>query len=323
VLSALAFEAGASYRYTNYGETSAFSEVNPATWANNKYIIFHYNRAYSKLITKMKSDQCELGAAFAEWKKTAGMVTDRIDQMTSLVKAIRHGRFQDIRALIRVPSGFRPKARSFGGAVLEYSFGWAPTVLDIYSGFKTLTGGIPPAKVYTRSAHVIDAYSVMAGGTYDPPNRTEGAILGGYVKVQAGCYVELTNPNLWLANQLGLVNPIGIVWELTPFSFLVDYFINIETVINSWTDLLGVQLLKPYRTFVLEMVSDDLRQYGWNPPIPGLGKIAYKKYGGYSSRLHREPQIPGPTLRLAAPKVSLTRASTSISLLLQQLKGKR
>ena len=54
--------------------------------------------------------------------------------------------------------------------------------------------------------------------------------------------VEITNPNLWLANKVGLVNLPGVLWDIIPWSFLVNMFTNMGSVVNQMTDLAGVTL---------------------------------------------------------------------------------
>lgn len=322
--SRVSWKACSSYTYGEYYDSSGYRLVNTSSWATPDIAIV-YNKAYSKLLSKLKENTAELGAGFAEFKKTAEMVNNRSFQLWQFMRAVRRGRFGDANFILNIPPGFRPKAKGFGGAVLEYSFGWAPTVGDIYSGLKVLTGGVPPGYISVRASSALTPTVTSEGGSLGNGYYMD-SITGGRVLVTCGCIVRLTNPNLWLANQLGLINPASVVWELIPFSFLVDYIVNVGDVLNGWSDFLGVDVIKPYRSFLYEVNSSDYKEYGISDPsspcYSSAGHQSWRALYGQARRIARDTSLPGPSLRLAAPRVSLTRASTSISLLLQLLKGK-
>lgn len=319
------FSANSSYASTSpsysqeYFGTAAYNRTNSASWANGD-VAAAYNKAYARLLTKIKGEEAQLGAALVEWRKTASMVNNRAFQFFQFVRAVRRGRFGDANYILGVPRKFRPKARGLGGIVLEYSFGWAPTVNDIQNGMKVLTGGIPPVWVKSQASAPM---SVVITQTGSYPDRFQEQS-SGKVLVKCGAVVYLANPNLWLANQLGFTNLAGIAWEVTPFSFLIDYFINVGAVVNSWSDTLGITLGNTYRQWGLEMTSGAYQEHGLMPAGPPyFGALSISSYTGNTFRLVRETgALPGPSLQFTAPNVSLRRATTSIALLLQLLKGK-
>lgn len=320
----VAWSSCSASSYKEYGDTTAYQKVNGADW-NDPLVASMYNKAYAKYLSKLKGDAAELGAGIAEFRKTAEMVSNRSFQLFRVFRAISRGRFGEANSLLNIPSGFRPKARGFGGSVLEYSFGWAPTVGDIHNGLKVLTNGVPSSFIRASVASVVSPYGV-AGGVDGYGDAYSSAITGGYVKVSVGSMISLSNPNLWLLNQLGVINPAAIFWELVPFSFLVDYVVNIGDVVSSWSDTMGIDEVKPYRSFSLELGSQDYRQYGvsdfGSPCYSAPGHRGWINWSGIARRKRRDLGLPGPTLQLTAPRVSLTRAATSISLLLQLLKGR-
>lgn len=304
----------------DFSSSRGYTYANSANWSN-PHIAAAYNKAYSKLLSKVKEDTAEMGANMVEFRKTAAMVEDRSVQLFQAFRALRRGRFGEANALLRVPPSFRPKAKKLGGVTLEYSFGWAPVVADIQSGMKILTGGVPPARVVARVTTQVPTYREFEVNTLHNARYCEIKNLS--VSVTAGAVIKLTNPNLWLANQMGFVNPFAVLWETFPFSFIVDYFVNIGDVVNSWSDFMGIDVVYPYRSFVLNVTAEEYDEYGEDfdkssPCYPH----AWRTLRSRGFRMGRELNLPGPTLRLAPPNVSIRRAVTSIALLLQLLKGK-
>jgi hypothetical protein len=61
------------------------------------------------------------------------------------------------------------------------------------------------------------------------------------VDVRAGvlCQVEALNH----ISIYGLTQPVEAIWELIPFSFIVDWFFNVGNTIGSWTPEMGTKTL--------------------------------------------------------------------------------
>jgi len=272
-----------------------------------------YNQAYNRLIQQLKADQAELGAALAERKQSMEMIASRSLQLLNFARRLRRLDFVGAGKALgltrsQLPKGVRGNAKSFANNFLEYSFGWAPLASDIGNAVDTLQRGVPPAMVRSRGRKNYNFSSFS-------PNPSGGDLtsLTGWMKVQLGCQVQVDNPNLFLANQLGFVNPAAIAWEIVPFSFVVDYFFNVQSFLNSFTDLWGLDIKLPYRTKRLHIDSYDTHS---SPTSP------LEQYAGKYDVIERAPgPFSGPTLKLKEPwQISPTRALTSISLLVQALK---
>lgn len=52
---------------------------------------------------------------------------------------------------------------------------------------------------------------------------------------RAGVLYHIADDINFMAHALGLNRPLSAVWELTPFSFIMDWFFNIGEIIASWT----------------------------------------------------------------------------------------
>lgn len=61
--------------------------------------------------------------------------------------------------------------------------------------------------------------------------------------------VRVTNPNLLLFNQLGLVNPAYVLWDAVPFSFVADWFLPVGRYLQSYSDWVGLHLDDPMTTY--------------------------------------------------------------------------
>lgn len=68
---------------------------------------------------------------------------------------------------------------------------------------------------------------------------------------------EITNSMVW-----GLTRPVEALWELVPFSFVADWFLNIGKTIASWTPKVGFQVLASW-VVVTDTTSQTRRITRW------------------------------------------------------------
>lgn len=205
-------------------------------------------KAKSKLLSRMKDSSINLGQAFAERKQTVGLLAKTVNRLASGALAIRRGNLKHASELFGVkvtgsslrrdatllhfPGGSNKSRKSysrqtlendaFGRHWLEFSYGWRPLVNDIYGAAEAI------AKTFS-----------------DVPKRTVISAVGNYEKVSKGVFtgtglgVNLTSTlksktryvvafgeedSFAVAmRQTGLSNPLLLLWELTPWSFVADW----------------------------------------------------------------------------------------------------
>lgn len=213
------------------------------------------------------------------------------------------------------------QAKSFADNYLQVHFGWEPLVKDIYQGLESLTTinyiDMPKhvvGKAITRNTVVHSAPTISKG--------TFGQTVGyPWFKVKLGGDVWVDNPNSLLLNQWGLVNPAVVLWELVPFSFVVDWFVNVGSVLQSYTDFVGLRIVNPYTTFMNcrehQTWYCDYADY-IRPPLVTQG---YRRFTNVY--MARTQGLLKPSIALRQLKLpSVTRGLTAVSLLTQFLRAK-
>lgn len=200
-----------------------------------------YNAAYARFENKIRDGtSAEMGMNLGESRESLKMIVTRMRSIVDIAKAIKRGRLGDLYDALAVPAKpgkkLRP-AKDVANAMLEYRFGWQPMIQDIYNALDVLQGPIPNG-VFSKSARA----DVGFEGTFG----TWPTSLNANLIVRLGANVTITNPNLWLMNQLGLVNPAQVAWELLPGSFLVGWFSNVSQILGAYTAFAGIHLTECY-----------------------------------------------------------------------------
>lgn len=303
------------------------------------------NRLYSKFREEVMGKKSELLTASVEWKKSLEMVNQRTLWILRSLKGLKlHGPVEFVRTLAepvahpwtsdgletvrsrnkRARSRKRWKTRKKSkrkvqkpsDAWLEYWLGWAPAIGDIYNALDILQREFPIDHVSTTVAYRREWQSSSG----DPRGSHYRKRVGNGVG-SVGCYadVKVTNHNLFLLDQMGLINPALTAFQVIPLSFILNWFINVEQVLSSLTDFAGLSFSQT-GTAVREVRS--VRQVGFiRENRPGGGYTYYPENGGTNGvTLRREPgQIPSPQLGVKFDRLALTQAATSVSLLVNAL----
>lgn len=284
-----------------------------------------YNRAYAQLWdTGGVIPQSELGTSVAEGREAIKMIIDRSRRLGSAYTALKKGKFRAFLYFL----GTRPKKRhentswtrpkDASSLWLEYWLGWAPLVGDIYNSLEVLVGSAFWQPITLRgkgsqkfwASYYTPKSSIKAYG-----GKTDYEV-SGRVCVHIGCQITVTNPNHFFANQLGLVNPLAIAWAVVPFSFIVDWFVNVGKMLNGMTDFVGVTQSRAFKTRYTKFTGRYEEGANLNSSNPAAWQLQeYTCSGGLTTR-QTLASLPGPSLRVTVPSgLAITRGATAISLL--------
>jgi hypothetical protein len=131
--------------------------------------------------------------------------------------------------------------QAFSNDILKVFFGYMPLMSDVQTCAELLSRDFDPQQVeaYCKRADNSTTGSSVVSNRW--LKREEW-----WYKAKMGCEAQIDNPNLYLAQKLGLINPFATAWELMRWSFVVDYFVNVNQFVNSLTDQYGVALTEPY-----------------------------------------------------------------------------
>jgi hypothetical protein len=274
-----------------------------------------------------------IGVDLAERKQSMSMIAKRSTQLLTAMRSLRRGKIPsflkpgtrqlhlsarerqlEIRRLNRKIDKrdsdrlIKQRDKEVADLFLELHFGWEPLVKDIYAAIDVLQGPIPIGRIVGRSRRksVFIDLSSTGGGI----KVTNKHCIN--VKATVGASVSINNPNLALANQLGLINPAVLAWEVVPFSFVVDWFINVGEFLESFTEFAGYTISDPFTM----TYSDDTSSWSFRD-------AASNAFGGgaefFCRSSRRVLSLPGVTLKARIPdRISPVRAITAISLLIQQ-----
>jgi hypothetical protein len=130
---------------------------------------------------------------------------------------------------------------------LEYVYGWKPLVSDIYAVMSMLKKkGGDPLLIHGVGRSRVQG-STSAGEFNDVSNKNHTKIQRGEIETRVTSHIwGRIDPNgagLRSLNQLGLLNPLSLAWELASWSFVIDWFCPIGSVLQALAAPVGLSFV--------------------------------------------------------------------------------
>lgn len=261
-----------------------YSSVTSTNSRDNHAITIATNAARSKLVYKLnEGESAALGLTILDWRKSLTMIAGALTSLAS----------KRARAKLYY-------SRKASDIYLEGIFGWVPLITDIYAATKVLETTYPTERLKAKG-DATNSYTISSANTR--------AVVLNKVSVRAAAEFKVTNLNLALLNQLGLLNPASVAWDAVPYSFVVNWFIPVGQMLNSLTDFVGLEAKNAYYTaFSVKEASGSVLDHSRTPP-------RWSPRACSSVKTERELGLPPYKLPpVSLPTVNLTKALIAFAL---------
>lgn len=285
--------------------------LNPPTeWATLQ------NAAYAKLRGKLYKNSASLGVTFAQYGQASSMIIHRLRTVQALLdltirKVTANRRHRE--AIRRIQNdNIRGGRETAANIVLETNFGWAPLVSDIRNSFLQLAGDHPKAQFVKGKASCPVLKKTSGKDTYRTSWFEDWE---GVARCTMSATVTVSNPNIWMLNKLGLLNPVAVAWDAVPWSFVVNMFVNVNSLINSLTDFMGLSFgsVNMTRSALITHTYTETNIRGFSPYTTRVDLYTYR-----IRTLHSTP--PRPTLQFRAPEMNKDLLIIAGGLVVQRFK---
>lgn len=283
----------------------------PGVLPSSTYIRLN-NLSYDKLRSKLYAT-AGLGVDLVEFNQSVRMITSTASTLLNFVKKLKRGDFVGAAQALRMkylPRGVS-KAKSFGNNFLEYHFGWEPLVKNIFDAIDVMDD---PKRWFTcqkagaREPLIFNDFADLGSVTRESTGS-------GTVTVVQGARISgIKNIHTHTLEALGLINPASLVWEVVPFSFVVDWFVNVGDYLRSYTDFTGLNIDSTYCVAYYEFSVNCVFRRKSDRALGWTNSTTYR----YTERTTSLTGTALSAKRLKPPSAS--RAATAISLLLQRLR---
>lgn len=263
------------------------------------------NEAVTKALTKIADQKVNLGENLATLGQTVRLFTDKAGLLTS---ALKYAQKQKSWAKLLKKSA---KDLSDAGPLnvvakeyLAYVYGLKPLVGDVWTLAELMKTQSAPALLLNAEGRATrmqglkkeSSFGLSRCWIYRKSGRAESK-----VKCSIWARLDPEGTTLRSMNQLGLLNPFGLAWDLVPYSFVVDWFLPVGPVLYAMSAPAGLIFVDGSVSIRTSEVSEYEYQAftgGYTPPsvaTPGEERMlkVSRTYEGYARSTLSNWPIPG------------------------------
>lgn len=201
-----------------------------------------------KALASVKDEKINVAVALAEMGDTIKMIAKHSVKIRQAFSAARRGNWKRAYDILGIGRNYKQGRRDLASGWLEIIYGWLPTLGDIYGAVDELNRKVQQ-EGYTIVGRARSQYDVSA--TAIVPRFYRWGFCSAQITTQVATSVtqkvslwyRLDMPGLQRAAAIGVLNPFTIAWELTPFSFLVDWFSSIGDWLASIDATVGLSYM--------------------------------------------------------------------------------
>jgi len=292
------------------------------------------NKALRKLIEKAELGiEANLAQDFVQFSQITELLSGTAEKLVRAVNHLRRGNIPGAigalgagrsarRGGIRTgrPSAHKNLAENW----LELQYGWKPLLMDIEGLLKNLSN-LHFGDANVRSVTAKGRYEVqkfVSFKTYTSPtigNNKGQHMVRATTDVKFSCRFKVESPLTSFLAQTGFTNPINLVWEVLPFSFVADWFIPIGPYLSAMSAWDGCAFLDGSETlFTKHWMNSAVNYEGVNVGNPAGQIIQHAQFKKEITELTRLRLSSFPIMSVPSlqnPLSSVTHALNGIALL--------
>lgn len=202
---------------------------------------------YARFRGRIYKGSASLGVTLASYRQSRAMIVNRYHQLTGRANRGLTLLQREYEAYMRRSQYGRYKTgrtrweRIVANFHLEVIFGWVPLLKDIHAACTSVIQGAAKTVFVTTRSKSHD--TSLTGRNTDVE---ELRVLD--MELVRSSTILIENPNVWLAERAGLLNPLTVAWDIVPWSFVVNMFVNTGQLVQSITDFAGLKLRNQTKT---------------------------------------------------------------------------
>lgn len=228
----------------------------------------------------------------AELGKTFAMLASPLKNLRRLIEQIKKSkRYKRWTVEQRRAHRIASVSQFISDEWLRYRYGIVPLMMDIDGIMKLLAESVVSPRLTSRASGSFESDDLMATTSYSEGSSgyfAGSTITTRKVKVRISCGI-LYEHQASAQSRYGydLSQQASAIWELIPYSFLVDWAVNIGDTIEAFSHKAGVKVLAQWTTtHVVDAKSAVANAYGTPPSqyftVTGaLNAAAYHTYSFY------------------------------------------
>lgn len=197
--------------------------------------------AVDKALLALSNQQVQLGENYAERREATEMISHRVGQVSDSVLNFKRKFPKDWATVKRLGEN---GARGIPNSWLETQYGWVPLLLDVKGVIDVMKHRDSDYDTFRVTVHG-KTHDVVSQAVIAPSGAVNNFVHNTVTRFF--CHVRLDyvmdTPAYHQLQELNLLDPVAIAWNLVPYSFVVDWFLPIGNYLQELTADAGYRFL--------------------------------------------------------------------------------
>jgi hypothetical protein len=221
--------------------------------------------------------QANMAQNLAQYTQTTNMISQNAKRIAASMLALRKGQFSQAANLLvandrskSIRKGQPSKTKSLANNWLELQYGWKPLLSDIDESMRILASYMQNSqgsKQVRGSASINKSWRVPQYHSGGVPPSVGNEYLSQMWQCKFVVRYRVSSHLTSSLAQFGFTNPINLVWEILPYSFVVDWFLPIGPYLESLSAPHGVEFVSGCKTLFSR--RDTQMNVAYHGPYPG------------------------------------------------------
>lgn len=273
----LTLQPGTSWACNLRGAGMAWGSL-PQAWDSNDE-----NKLLDKAWSKIKGNSFDGGTFLGEGKQALQFIGDTAHSIAKCAHHIRSGDLRNAaRALghnwrgdvfsysvrgrrFRTPGmkkNILPNsAKFFSSAWLQLQYAWKPLLADVHDGAEAVASMVnKPTRTTIRLSH----FRENSGNNI--PGQSINALMNARARTTVWWKISFEKlPEISFPDRMGLSDPVNVLWELVPYSFVVDWFLPIGAYLEAHATSAHLRQLKAVKIVESRKITERWTSWKLNP----------------------------------------------------------
>lgn len=222
------------------------------------------DRALKRHYAKLANQKIDLATELSQAMQTVNMILDLAKRLGGTFLKLKK---LDLLGAFKLL--FPTSRKELANDYLVYKYGIEPLLGDLEGAAEHL------------AEYVLRARPVKSSGRATKTVVTEELVSSPYgkgfrrrttkIRVKYSSIFSVSNDAQRQAAMLGFTNPVNVIWELVPFSFVADWFLPIGNWLQSMSALDGLTIKESYKTVFIDTVEEVFELFENQTSVTAVG----------------------------------------------------
>lgn len=258
-------------------------------------------------LARVRAPDWDILTFAAEIKQTHKLIVNTAKRVGSFANDIAKNAWKYSNTVRNAPRSFGDVYQRFSDMWLEARYGWRPLIYDAEDALHALNHTRKKGSTLKGTASHVETINLTHADLGVPVSPYESMSTTEYVTGTRTYRSAAYASPLWDGGgQFGL-NVVQTAWELVPYSFVIDWFVDVGGWLQSSMPRFGVRDLGQQLSIKEELNYEVIRNYNWDLTSLYTGSLIgirrQKEFKGYYRSRAAPPTFPRVNPRITTPKL--------------------